>query len=191
MGVTDLSADIGLVAVVVATLNICIGLLIALRYSPVRCWPHRRLNIFRAHTWTAYFLVVAIILHPFVLLFSSTRRFRVQDIALPLWSQIQPVENTFGAAGLYLVGLVMITSHLRQRMKRVTWKRFHYLVYVASVAILVHGLFTDPRLNSDGKPVDLLDGEKVLVEVCAFVIFAVAVYGAKCKHRRDGNVSEP
>jgi hypothetical protein len=50
MNAIDLSADFGLLAIILASLNICVGVLIAVRYSPVRCWPHLRLNIFRYTT---------------------------------------------------------------------------------------------------------------------------------------------
>jgi hypothetical protein len=53
MTALDLSADVGLLTVFLATANICLGLLIAVRYSPSRLWPHRRANIFAVHTWTA------------------------------------------------------------------------------------------------------------------------------------------
>ena len=43
----DLSADVGLVAVGLVTLNLLLGLMMALRYSPVRYWPHRHFNYFR------------------------------------------------------------------------------------------------------------------------------------------------
>jgi hypothetical protein len=49
MTILDLCAYLGLAAVGTATANMVLGLLIALRYSPVRLWPHRRLNIFRLH----------------------------------------------------------------------------------------------------------------------------------------------
>ena len=50
MTALDLSADVGLLSVFLATTNICLGLLIAVRYSPSRLWPHRRVNIFAVHT---------------------------------------------------------------------------------------------------------------------------------------------
>ena len=66
MTVLDLCAYLGLAAVGTATANMVLGLLIALRYSPVRLWPRRRLNIFRLHNWTAYFVLLLIGLHPAV-----------------------------------------------------------------------------------------------------------------------------
>jgi hypothetical protein len=52
MTALDLSADVGLLTVFLATANICLGLLIAVRYSPSRRWPHRRANIFAVH-WSS------------------------------------------------------------------------------------------------------------------------------------------
>src|SRR5437764_15186616 len=101
MSILDLSADLGLVAVALVTLNICLGLLMATRYSPVRRWPHRQVNVFRFHRYTAYTALALILLHPIVLLFLRQPRFRVLDIALPLWSPSQPVQNIIGSVALY------------------------------------------------------------------------------------------
>jgi predicted ferric reductase len=182
MDALDLSADLGLIAIILASLNICLGVLIAMRYSPVRCWPHLRLNIFRLHNWTAYLLVVAIVLHPVILLFNPTTHFRWVDVVLPVWSPVQPLENTLGALGLYLVLVVVVTSYFRLRLRRLTWKRFHYLVYVACIAVFAHSLLTDPRLKGQ---VDLLDGEKLLVEFCGALTLAFGVYGVKRKRGRS------
>jgi hypothetical protein len=53
MTILDACAYLGLAAVGAATVNMLLGLLIALRYSPLRLWPHRHINIFRLHNWTA------------------------------------------------------------------------------------------------------------------------------------------
>src|SRR5947209_15691983 len=103
MTALDLSADVGLLAVVLATANICLGLLIAVRYSPRRLWPRRRLNIFAVHQWTAYLLLTSIAIHIVVLLFEKSAHWRLIDIALPIWSPVQPVENTIGAVAFYLL----------------------------------------------------------------------------------------
>jgi predicted ferric reductase len=180
----DLSADFGLIAIILASLNICVGVLIAVRYSALRSWPHLRLNIFHLHNRTAYLLVIAIVLHPVILLFSPTTRFRLVDIVLPVWSPAQPLENTLGAVGLYLVLVVVITSYFRLRFTRATWKRFHYLVYVACMPVFAHSLLIDPHLKGQ---VDFLDGEKLLVEFCGAVTIAFGVYGVKRKrnHLRE------
>ena len=172
MTATEISADLGLAAVGFATLNVIIGSLIAMRYSPWRYWPHHRFNIFRIHTWTGYLLLGVCVLHPTTLLFSSTARFRLLDILYPVHSPSQPLENTIGAAALYCVAIVVITSYFRLRLGRRVWKAFHFVVYAAALALFWHGMFTDPNLKNS--PVDPFDSEKVFIELCAF---AVIVFG--------------
>ena len=179
----ELSADAGLVALCTVTINICIGLLIAVRFSPLQKWPHRRFDLFRLHRWTAYLAIALTLLHPVILLFSNRVRFRLLDILLPLWSPQQPLENTIGALSLYLLLVVLITSLLRLRMSRRIWKRFHYLVYPSAAALFIHGLLTDPELKN--QKMDWLDGEKVLVEICLALIVAASIAALRYRQRKD------
>ncbi len=77
--ILDLSAYVGLAAVGAITLNMLLGLLMAFRYSPHRSWPHHRFNYFRLHNWTGYIALGVTILHPAILLFNKTPRFRILD----------------------------------------------------------------------------------------------------------------
>ena len=172
MTALDLSADIGLVAVGLATLNLLVGSLIAMRYSPWRYWPHHRFNIFRIHNWTGYLLLVTCVAHPVVLLFSSTARFHIRDILYPVHSPSQPLENTVGAIALYCLAIVVVTSYFRLRLGRRLWKSFHFVVYAAALALFWHSIFTDPNLKHS--PVDPFVAEKVFVEIC---LVAVVVFG--------------
>jgi len=170
MSAIDLSAYIGLMVVGLATTNILLGLLMAFRYSPHRSWPHHRFNYFRLHNWSGYLVLTASILHPVVLLFSSTAGFHVKDILYPVRSPSQPLENTVGAIALYLIVVVVVTSYLRIQLGRRTWKAFHYVIYAAAAALCWHSIFTDPNLKNS--PVDWLDGGKVFIEICCVIILA-------------------
>jgi DMSO/TMAO reductase YedYZ heme-binding membrane subunit len=183
MTALDLSADVGLLAVFLSTANICLGLLIAVRYSPRRLWPHRRINIFAVHNCTAYFLMASVLTHPFILLFSTRSPWRLLDLALPVWSPVQPIENTVGAVSLYLIVVVILTSFFRLRLGRRQWKRFHYLVYVAGICTFIHGILADPDLK--GNPIDALDGEKIFVEVCFLVVVLSTVWAWRYRVRKD------
>jgi predicted ferric reductase len=180
MTALDLSADAGLIAIFLATANLCLGLLIAVRYSPRRSWPHRRLDIFALHNRTAYLLLASILIHPVILLFSCSVRWRLLDIALPAWSPVQPLETSFGAAGLYLIVVVVVTSYFRVGLGRRRWKQFHYLVYAAAVCVFLHGILADPRLQ--GMAIDPFDGEKLFVESC--LLFTMLAAAWAWRHRR-------
>ncbi len=182
MTVLDLCSYLGLGAVGAATLTLWLGLLIALRYSPVRQWPHRHFNVFALHQWAAYCTVAFTLAHPTVLLFLHAPRFRVIDLLLPVHSPLQPKLNVAGAAALYLLLLILGSSLLRHRIGRLLWRRLHYLAFPAAALLFLHSFLTDPLLK-DGKP-DLLDGGKVFVEI-AFLLSAAAV-GARLWIRGRG-----
>jgi predicted ferric reductase len=180
--VLDLSAYVGLTAVGFATANILIGLMIFGRYSPVRYWPHRRFDIFRIHRWTGYGTLGLTLLHPLPLLLNGKPHFGVLDIAFPVWSPLQPLWNTIGAAALYLLLVIVITSVYRIELGRHLWKLFHYLTYVAAAGLFLHSILTDPYLT--GGPVDYLDGGKVFVEICCLIIVAAWIWRIRFSRKR-------
>ncbi len=163
MSLLDLCSYLGLCAVGAVTLNLWLGMLISLRYSPVRLWPHLRVNLFRLHRWTAYIALSLTLAHPAVLLFLRQPRFRLIDVLLPFHSYLQPKLNVAGAGSLYLLLLVLVTSLLRAGISRKLWRGLHYLVFPAAGLMLLHSILTDPNLR-DGHP-DLLDGGKVFIEI--------------------------
>jgi methionine sulfoxide reductase heme-binding subunit len=182
MTILDLCSYLGLGATGAVMLNLLCGMLISLRYSSVRSWPHRRINLFAVHQWTAYAAVALMVTHPAVLILVRKPTFRVIDILWPFHSPLQPWTNVAGAAALYLLLLVFISSLLRMRIGRPLWRKLHYLVYPAAVLLLVHSVLTDPLLK-DGHP-DLLDGGKVFVEACVVIGFAASA--ARYKLRGTG-----
>jgi predicted ferric reductase len=184
MGITvlDLSAYVGLAAVGAVTVNILLGILMAFRYSPVRDWPHRRINYFLLHNWSGYIALSVSILHPIVLLFYKDKRFRVLDFAYPVHSPSQPLDNTIGAIALYLVAFVVVTSYLRIRLGRRLWKLFHFTVYLAAGAMFWHSLFTDPDLKNAS--VDWFDGGKVFIEVCVLLLVVVGFLRGRYYYRK-------
>ena len=175
MTAIDLSSYAGLVAVFLATVNILLGLLIAVRYSPVRYWPHHKhINIFAFHTWTGYSVLGFVVLHPILLVFIRSPHFRLLDITFPVWSPQQPFENTLGAIAFYAIAVVVITSIYRIALGRKLWKALHYLVYPSAALLFVHGILTNQNL--DNKSVDYLDGEKVFIEICLLVVVAASAW---------------
>ena len=176
--VLDLSAYIGLTAVGAITLNMLLGTLMVFRYSPVRQWPHRHFNYFRLHNISGYVALALAVVHPVVLLFDKSAKFRVIDLLYPVHSPSQPLENTIGAAALYIIAIVVATSYLRIRLGRRLWKSFHFSIYIAAAALFWHSLFTDPALKNSSP--DWFDGGKLFVEACVIII-AVAV-GLRWRH---------
>jgi len=182
MTAVDLSSDAGLVAMVLLTVNILLGLLLSARYNTLRSWPHRRLPVFDIHNWTAYIALGLIVLHPLLLLFSDTAHFHVIDVLFPINSPHQTLFNSLGALAFYCVLFVVVTSYIRSRLGSRLWKKLHYVSYAAATLLFVHGVMIDPDLKE--KPPDFLDGEKVLVEVCALLIIAATVWRIRYQPRK-------
>jgi sulfoxide reductase heme-binding subunit YedZ len=172
MTAIELSSYFGLTAMTLLTLNILIGLVMSVKYNPVRSWPHRRINTFKIHNWTAYIALAIAAIHPVIILFSSTARFTLVDILYPLNAPKQPWINLLGAVSLYAVAFVVLTSYFRRELGRKKWKTLHFTAYAAAVLFYVHGILTDPNLKD--APIDFLDGEKLYVELCMLTVMVAA-----------------
>jgi predicted ferric reductase len=177
----DLCSYLGLGAVGAVTINLLLGMLLSLRYSPLRQWPHRHVNLFALHRWTAYVAAILILTHPAVLLFLRDPRFRVIDVLWPVHSYLQPKLNLAGACALYLIVIVLVSSLLRTHIARPVWRRLHYLVFPAAVLLFLHSILTDPNLK-DGHP-DLLDGGKIFVEAVTLLSFAAVTIRIRLRGR--------
>lgn len=112
-------------------------------------------------------------LHPLILLANPSPKFTVADLLYPVHSPGKPIENTFGAAALYLIALVVITSYFRVRLGRRRWKAFHFSIYFAAVALFFHSLLTVPDLK--GESVEWLDGGKLFIAACLTLVAAAGL----------------
>jgi methionine sulfoxide reductase heme-binding subunit len=182
MTAIDLSSYFGLVAMSLLTLNILIGLLMSVKYNPVRNWPHRRINTFKLHNWTAYTALTIASIHPTIILFSSTAKFSLIDILYPVNAPKQPWINVLGALALYTLAFVVLTSYFRRELGRKTWKTLHYAAYVTAALFFVHGILTDPQLKD--RPIDFLDGEKVYVELCLLLVLVAVAFRVRWQLRQ-------
>ena len=178
----DASAAVGLIAVGILTANLLLGLLVSTGYNPVRRWPRRRIKLFLLHKWTGYTALATAVLHPSIILLSSTAHFRLFDLLVPIWSPTQPVQNTLGAVALYLVAFALITSYFRYVIGFRRWKQFHYTTYAAALVFYVHGVLADPLLQN--RPVDWIDAEKMYVEACLVLVAGLTAWRATYGRRR-------
>ncbi len=185
MTAIDISNYAGLLALALLTTNILLGLLITTKYSPVRRWPHRRINTVRWHSWTGYAALAISAFHPAALLFSATAGFGIIDLLWPIGAPKQPVVNTFGALAFYALLMIIVTSALWQARKLISrrvWKRFHFLTYALFPLYAVHAFLTDPALKD--RATDPLDAEKVFVEICILAVLAGIVVRLRWQRRQ-------
>jgi predicted ferric reductase len=170
----DVSSVAGLIAVGLFTAQILLGLLLSVGYNPRRQFPRQNVKLFTFHNWLGYIGLSLALIHPLILLLSSTAGFTLFDIAVPIWSPTQPFENTLGAIAFYLVAFVVLTSYFRKIFGRHRWKQLHYVAYAAAAVFYVHGTLADPLLQN--RPVDFIDAEKAYVEGCALLVVAATTW---------------
>ena len=185
----DISSVIGLIAVGILTAQILLGLLLSVGYNPLRRFPRRPLKLFTFHNWLGYTGLATASVHALILLLvpskSGGRLFRVFDLAVPLWSPVQPIPNTLGAIAFYLVTFVVLTSYFRRLFGRHRWKQLHYVAYAAAAVFYVHGTWADPLLQN--RPVDFIDAEKAYVEGCGLLVLAATVWRFRYGRSRRPN----
>ena len=178
MSAIELSSYIGLAALTLLSLNICLGLLISTRYNTVKRWPRKRFNTFKWHSRTGYTALAVAVAHPVTLLASTTAKFHLIDIVYPLNAPKQPLINTVGALALYALVIVVATSYFRLELGRKAWKRIHYTGYAMAALMFVHALLTDPNLKD--APFDPLDAEKLYVE--ALLLLVLVAIGLRVRY---------
>lgn len=173
----DVSATVGLTAMVLLTLNILMGLLVSTNYNSVKQWPHRKLPapLFRIHNWTGYAAISVAVLHPTILLFAKLKPgFGIGDVLLPVSSPYQTLYNNLGALAFYGFLFVVVTSYFRPKLGYRPWKKMHYTAYFAATMMYIHGTLIDQNLK--GQTSDFLDGEKLLVEGCLVLVVAATIW---------------
>ena len=188
----DVSSVVGLIAVGIFTAQILLGLLLSVGYNPRRQFPRQNVKLFTFHNWLGYIGLATALVHPLILLTSSEAGFRLFDIVVPIWSPTQPIPNTLGAIGFYLIAFVVLTSYLRRVFGRHRWKQLHYTAYAAAAVFYVHGVWADPLLKN--RPPDFIDAEKAYVEACALLVVAATIwrfnYGKRTARFGRGRLAE-
>jgi sulfoxide reductase heme-binding subunit YedZ len=103
--------------------------------------PKAKSILYTLHESTSWYGLLIAALHTFVLLFDKYVGYSLTELLIPFTDSSKPILNGLGTIGFYLILLLIITSDLRHKMKRSTWKAIHYLAFVSFVAALIHGIF--------------------------------------------------
>jgi sulfoxide reductase heme-binding subunit YedZ len=180
MDLTDASSVTGLFAMIVLTINVLLGMLIATAYKASQLWkklPQRlkKINISRLHNQTAYLALVLVLLHPLLLTFDPGTKFKLVTILFPKDAPHQKTFVVLGTIAFYAVLIVIITSRksVKKKISFRLWKNVHLISYATAMLFMVHGLMMDPELKD--RPVDWRDGEKLLCLACALVLLTATV----------------
>lgn len=176
----DLSSTIGLVATAVLTFNILLGMLLSTAYRRSVYWKRlpgwlKKISIDDLHNWTAYVALALAAAHPLFLLPDAATKFKMKDIFFPIDAPHQTIWVILGTLALYALIVVIITTQkiVKNRMGFRTWKNIHLISYGTALLFVIHGIVMDPQLKD--RPIDWLDGEKLVSELCGVVLVIASV----------------
>jgi predicted ferric reductase len=127
----------GLLAYVVLSIDVLVGLLVSTR-SADRTVP--RGQLIDLHGWLSPLALALVLAHGGVLLADNYVRFDVIDLLVPFASSRWPLAVGVGVLAGYLVLVVHASFGLRKRIGTTMWRRLHYLSFVAFVLATVHAL---------------------------------------------------
>ena len=176
----DLSSTLGLIATGVLTFNFLLGILLSTAYRRNPLWKRlpewiKKISLDDVHNWTAYVALVFALAHPVLLLPDAALKYRVADILFPVSAPHQVFWTMLGTLALYALIVVIITTQkvVKNRLGFRAWKNIHLISYGTALLFVVHGVFMDPELKD--RPVDWLDGEKMISEICGLVLVIAMV----------------
>jgi DMSO/TMAO reductase YedYZ heme-binding membrane subunit len=176
----ELSNDVGLIATVVLTFNLLLGMLIGVTYKRHKLWhrlPHyvQKISIFKLHNRTAYIALSLALLHPLLLLFDAKTKFKFIDIIFPINAPHQKIFVAMGTLSMFAIITVVGTSQkkVRKKLRFKMWKNIHLISYGTALLFVIHGIMLDPELKD--RSVDLLDGEKLVSELCSVILIIATI----------------
>ena len=180
MQTIDISGTIGLIATAVLTLNILLGMLLSSAYKKSvywKCVPAfiQKLNITVIHNYTAYLALLLVLVHIVLIPIDSASKFSWLQLLWSLNAQHQPYMALLGSLSFYALILVIITTQkiIKNKMRFRFWKNVHLISYGTALLFIILGIWMDPELKD--RPVDFLDAEKLLSEICGLVLIAASV----------------
>jgi predicted ferric reductase len=129
----------GLVALVLLTASMALGLLSSVRYERP-AWP--RFVTGSLHRNTSLLALAFTAIHIVTTLADSYAPIRLQDVVIPFISAYRPLWLGLGAIAFDLMLALTITSLVRTRMSYRSWRLVHWGSYLCWPVAVVHGLGT-------------------------------------------------
>jgi predicted ferric reductase len=135
----DVARASGMVAYILLTLSVAVGLALSMRWQRLR-WP--RLFTNEMHRYLTLLSLVFIAVHVLAISVDPYIRFGWRDILVPFAASYRPVWVAAGIVGLYLMLAIWISTQLRARIGYAWWRRLHTLTFLVFVLSAIHGLAT-------------------------------------------------
>jgi sulfoxide reductase heme-binding subunit YedZ len=129
----------GIVALLLLTASVLLGILTALRWRGER-WP--RFAVTNAHRNLTLLSIAFVVLHVVTTLLDGYAPIGLKDAVIPFASPYRPVWLGLGAVSFDLLLALVVTSLLRARIDPRLWRSLHWLAYASWPVALLHSLGT-------------------------------------------------
>ncbi len=141
-----LARGTGVVAQLLLTASVVLGVLGSLRFAIAPRWP--RFTIDALHRDVSLLVIVVLAVHILTSVLDSFAPVNLVDAIIPLASAYRPVWMGLGALAFDLVLALVITSLVRRRLGYRAWRAVHWLAYVSWPVAVLHGLGTGSDIKS-------------------------------------------
>lgn len=127
----------GITAFVALALDVTLGLLVSTRTAGALFAKGAAVEV---HRWLSPLALALVLAHVLLLLVDGYIRFDAIDVLVPLVSSYRPVAVGIGVLAAYIALVVHASFSLRKRLGARTWRRLHYLSFVALIGAALHGV---------------------------------------------------
>jgi sulfoxide reductase heme-binding subunit YedZ len=165
-----LTRSTGVVALVLLTLTVILGVVDVSRWSSSR-WP--RFVLDSLHRSVSMLVLVFLGLHILTAVLDSFAPISLLDAVVPFIGSYRPFWLGLGAVAFDLLLAIATTSLLRERLGHRAWRVTHWLAYACWPIALLHGLGS----GSDVKSTWLLALTAMCVIAVAIAVGARAIAG--------------
>ena len=190
METIDIAGSIGLIAMVLLTVNIIMGIGISTSYKKTAIWQRlpanvKAIKLIDIHNYTAYIALGLVLVHFLIIPLDPSSKFSYTHLIQPWTAPHQALFVTIGVISFLALSVVIITTQkvIKKKIGTRTWKNIHVISYGTGLLFIVHGLVMDPLLKD--RPIDFIDPEKILVEICALLLIIAFVYRFQYKKKNN------
>lgn len=127
----------GLAAYVALATDVIAGLLVSTRRGDRLVARGQLVDL---HGWLSPLALGLVVAHAVVLLADRYAQLDVIDLVVPFAAERWRFALGLGVLGAYLAALVHASFGWRKRLGTTTWRRLHYLSFVAFVLVTIHAI---------------------------------------------------
>jgi ferric reductase like protein len=135
-----LARGTGVVALILLTASVVLGILGSLRYAAAPRWP--RFAIDTMHRDISLLVIALLAVHIITSVLDSFTSIKLTDAVIPFGSGYRPLWLGLGALSFDILIALVVTSLMRRRLGYGAWRAVHWLAYASWPVAVLHGLGT-------------------------------------------------